>query len=151
MHIKWCGCFDVICLKFLYGNLLSFLILYTSFRMDRWNFLQTIEKKPISRRTKSIGTFRSNLRLWLLYSNDNLTSRNFLFQNRLEAYNWCFLLLFSTERWNKSVRLRPGQGRSSGGSGVLRGLHLSNGKTLHAGSWKGAYTETVRGTDCNIP
>ena len=101
---------------------------------------------PIRCRTKSIGTFRSNLCFRLLYSNDNLTARN-----RSKACYRHFLFFFLTERWNKSVRLRPGQERGSRGRGVLRGLHLPNGKTLHAGSWKGAYTKTIRETDCNIP
>ena len=47
--------------------------------------------------------------------------------------------------------MRPGQRCGSRGRCVLRRLHLPNCKTLRGGSWEGAYTETVRGTDCNFP
>lgn len=72
-------------------------------------------------------------------------------EKSIESLLQALFVFFLTERWNKSVRLRPGQERGSRGRGVLRGLHLPNGKTLHAGSWKGAYTKTIRETDCNIP
>lgn len=68
-----------------------------------------------------------------------------------EVISGAFCFFFCTERWNKSVRMRPGQGCGSRWRGVLRRLHLPNSKTLRAGSWEGAYTKTFRGTDCNIP
>ena len=73
------------------------------------------------------------------------------FKSDRKVISGAFCCFFSTERWNKSVRMRPGQRCGSRGRCVLRRLHLPNCKTLRGGSWEGAYTETVRGTDCNFP
>ena len=152
MHVKWCGCFDVIRLQFIYGNLLSFLMLYTSFRMDRWNFLQTVGEKVLSFFIRS-GAEPNQLVLSDPTCASDCSTAMTIWQREIDRklVTGTFCFFFLTERWNKSVRLRPGQERGSRGRGVLRGLHLPNGKTLHAGSWKGAYTKTIRETDCNIP